>query len=74
MPAKSHVLFVHGEQRKMFPLVALMHGIYPVIREAKSGQTYILRSNGQPLYSMQDVALPMEAAKAAQRPVLPRGR
>jgi hypothetical protein len=54
------VLFVHGEQRKMFPLVAMMHGVYPVMRDAKSGQEYALRSNGMPLYSAQDVSLPLD--------------
>ena len=62
----EHVLFVHGEQSKMYPLVALMHGVYPVMHEAKSGQDYVLRSNGRPLYSLQDVAQPMETAKAAR--------
>ena len=56
---EENVLFIHGEQRKMFPLVALMHGVYPILREAKSGAEYVLRSNGLPLYSVQDVALPM---------------
>lgn len=56
----ENVLFVHGEQRKMFPLVALMHGVYPILREARSGQEYVLRSNGLPLYSAQDVSLPLD--------------
>ena len=64
----EQVLFVHGEQRKMFPLVAMMHGVYPVMHEAKSGQEYVLRSNGRPLYSLQDVAQPMESVKAAKQP------
>lgn len=67
----EQVLFVHGEQRKMFPLVAMMHGVYPVMHEAKSGQDYVLRSNGRPLYSLQDVAQPMETAA---RPANPSAR
>lgn len=55
----ENVLFVHGEQRKMFPLVALMHGVYPVFHDAKSGQDYAMRSNGRLLYSAEDVSLPM---------------
>jgi len=55
----ENVLFVHGEQRKMLPLVAMMHGVYPILREAGSGESYVLRSNGLPLYSTQDVSLPM---------------
>ena len=61
---EEHVLFVHGEQRKMFPLVALMHGVYPVIHEAKTGEAYVLRSNGQPLFSAEDVSLPMSGPGA----------
>ena len=60
------VLFLHGEQRKMFPLVALMHGVYPIVREARSGEAYVLRSNGQPLYSAQDVSKPMTAPAAGK--------
>lgn len=55
----ENVLFIHGEQRKMFPLVALMHGVYPVFRDAKSGQDYAMRSNGRLLYSAEDVSSPM---------------
>ena len=62
----EQILFVHGEQRKMFPLVALMHGVYPIIREARSGEAYVLRSNGQPLYSAQDVSKPMTAPAAGK--------
>ena len=63
----EQILFVHGEQRKMFPLVALMHGVYPIIREARTGEEYVLRSNGQPLSSAQDVSLPMTAPAAAKQ-------
>ncbi|MBI2813115.1 MAG: hypothetical protein HYX71_02380 [Opitutae bacterium] len=63
----DQILFVHGEQRKMFPLVALMHGVYPVFRDAKTGQDYVMRSNGRPLYSAQDVSLPMTTPTAAQQ-------
>jgi len=55
----ENVLFVHGEKRQMLPLVAMMHGVYPILREARSGEAYVLRSNGLPLYSAQDVSLPM---------------
>jgi len=63
----ENVLFVHGEERKMLPLVALMHGVYPVLREAKSGQEYVLRSNGMPLYSAQDVALPLNQLSSVKQ-------
>lgn len=62
------VLFVHGEQRQMFPLVAMMHGVYPVIRVARTGEEYVLRSNGLPLYSAQDVSRPMTDPAALKQP------
>lgn len=54
----ENVLFVHGAGRKMFPLVALMHGVYPVFHDARSGQNYVMRSDGRLLYSAQDVSRP----------------
>jgi hypothetical protein len=55
----EQILFVHAEQRKMFPLVALMHGVYPIVHETRTGEDYVFRSNGLPLYSAQDVSLPI---------------
>jgi hypothetical protein len=69
----DRVLFVHGEQRQMFPLVALMHGVYPIIHDAQSGQDYVLRSNGHPLYRAEDVSLPMDRHSQA-RPLPPGAR
>jgi len=61
------VLFVHGEKRQMLPLVAMMHGVYPILREASSGEAYVLRSNGLPLYSAQDVSLPIDRLSAVKQ-------
>lgn len=63
----EHVLFVHGRERKAMPIVALMHGIYPVVRDAKSGQAYAVRSNGALLYSAEDVSLPLGEISAVRR-------
>lgn len=63
----ENVLFVHGEKRKMLPLVALMHGVYPVMPAAGSGEAYVLRSNGLPLYSAEDVSLPMNRLSAVKQ-------
>jgi hypothetical protein len=59
------VLFVYGAEKKLYPLVAMMHGVYPILREAKTGQDYMLRANGMPLYSAADVSLPMDRPSAA---------
>jgi hypothetical protein len=68
------ILFVQGNGRQIYPLVAIMHGLYPVMKDEKSQQEYVLRSNGLPLYSEQEVSLPigaMSAAKAVNPAALP---
>jgi hypothetical protein len=64
------ILFVHGNGRQLIPLVALMHGRYPIRRDADTGRLYVARSNGTPLFDHREVALPMGAASAvkASRP------
>ena len=54
------ILFVRGNGRNFSPLVALMHGRYPVVRGA-AGREYVARANGAALFSEQDVSLPMGA-------------
>lgn len=66
---EQHVLFVHGEQKKMFPLVALMHGVYPIIREGHAGEEFVFRSNGQPLFRAQDVSQSMTEPHVGPQPV-----
>jgi hypothetical protein len=62
------ILFLHGNGRQLNPLVALMHGRYPIKREPGTGREYLTRSNGAPLTSELDVAKPMtrSLAPAAQ--------
>jgi len=67
------ILFVHGNGKSFTPLVALMHGRYPVLKDA-AGREYMARANGAPLYSEQEVSLPMGAAskiKAEQADAAP---
>jgi hypothetical protein len=61
------VLFVYGAEKKLYPLVAMMHGVYPILRDAKTGQSYMLRANGMPLYSTADVSLRMDQPSATLR-------
>jgi hypothetical protein len=74
---EEDILFVHGNGRQFVPLVALMHGQYPVLRDEKTGQASVLRANGMPLYSEQDVSLPMstvgptKARQASAKPLTP---
>ena len=65
------ILFVHGNGRQAFPLVALMHGRYPVKQDAMSGREYMARSNGAALYDTQEVAQPMRAPGAARAATAP---
>lgn len=53
------IFFVHGNGTYLSPLVGIMHGLYPIFKDAKTGTEYAVRSNGMPLYSEQDVSLPM---------------
>ncbi len=55
----ENILFVRGNGRVFYPLVAVMHGVYPIFYDAKSGRDLVVRSNGMPLYSERDVSLPM---------------
>lgn len=61
------ILFVQGNGRQVYPLVAIMHGRYPIFHDTKTGQDLVVRSNGMPLYSEQDVALPMTTLSATKQ-------
>lgn len=58
---EESILFVHGNGRMIVPLTAMMHGYYPVQRDARTGDNRVLRSSGKPLYSEHDVVLPLGA-------------
>ncbi|HVU16647.1 MAG TPA: hypothetical protein VHD32_06970 [Candidatus Didemnitutus sp.] len=67
------ILFVRGNGRQFSPLVALMHGRYPVQHDLQ-GHDYVTRSNGAPLYDTSEVSLPMGSAsplRAANATALP---
>ncbi len=59
------ILFISGNGRTFYPLYALMHGRYPVRRDAKSGREYVARSNAVPLQSVREVSLPMSTGPVA---------
>ena len=60
------ILFIHGNGYYFSPLVAVMHGRYPVRRNPDNGREFIARSNGRPLYHENDVAQPMAEGATAQ--------
>ena len=67
------ILFVRGNGIQFFPLVALMHGRYPVKTDAKTGREYVARNNGEALQDAKQVAEPMRspAARAAAEALSP---
>ena len=58
------ILFIKDNRKTFSPLVAVMYGRFPILRDAKTGETFAVRSNGMPLYSEQDVAEPMTRLSA----------
>ena len=64
----EQILFIRGNGRQFFPLVAIMYGQFLVTHDSSSGQDFIQRSNGSPLYNVKDVTLPMTAANAIGLP------
>jgi hypothetical protein len=49
------ILFVRGNGRTFFPTVGLMHGYFPVYRDAQTKRASVLRFNGQPLRSESEL-------------------
>lgn len=65
MVGDEGVYFVQGNGRQIYPLVAMMHGFYPIKHEA-DGREYITHSNHVPLQDTAEVALPMTQGNTAE--------
>ena len=59
------ILFVKGNGHTIVPLVAMMHGRYPIMREAATGRKYMARENKIPLSNTAQVAEPITKETAA---------
>lgn len=59
---ERHIVFIAGNGRVFCPLIALGHGRYSLRHDAATGEEVVLRDNGLPLRSIQDVALPLHVA------------
>lgn len=59
------ILFVRGNGHTIVPLVAMMHGRYPVMKEASSGRKYMARENQIPLRDTAEIAQAMTADLAS---------
>jgi hypothetical protein len=57
------ILFVHGNGMQFCPLVALMHGRYPIRSEAGTGRQFVTRGDGTPLTNEQEIARPLALAE-----------
>ena len=53
------VFFVQGNGRQVHPLVRMMHGLYPVERDAVTGRSFIVRADRSPLLDVRDVSRPL---------------
>jgi hypothetical protein len=63
---EENVLFVKGNGRRIVPLVGMMYGKFTVRRDKRTGRDEILRHNGDPLYSEQEVSQPEAAVLPAR--------
>jgi hypothetical protein len=61
------ILFVQGNGKQIFPLVALMHGRYPIQREPDTGREYMTRSDKTPLQDTVEVSRSMSELTAGER-------
>jgi hypothetical protein len=57
------ILFVRGNGVQFCPLVALLHGRYPIKSDASTGRRFMTRGDGSPLANEQEVARPMMLAE-----------
>lgn len=68
------ILFVRGNGRAFFPVVALVYGYFPVQRDAKTGTAQVLRYDRRPLYGTDELApgaTTRAARSALERPLTP---
>jgi hypothetical protein len=67
------ILFVQANGKQFYPLVGIMHGKYPVKRDAQTGAAIVTRSNGTPLRDVSEVKGDLDhaaTAAAATQPAL----
>lgn len=55
------IYFVQGNGQQIYPLTTMMHGAYPIKKEAGTGREYVTRSNGVPMQDTREVSRSMEA-------------
>ncbi len=63
---QEDVLFIRGNGRQFYPLTAVMHGRYPIMKEAATGRAYIARANRTPLTAVAEVSQPLPESVATE--------
>jgi len=61
---EENIYFIRGNGQNIYPLVAIMHGSYPVMKDSSTGREYMARSNHAPLADTAEVSQPMAEAPA----------
>src|SRR5688572_653224 len=64
------ILFVRGNGKTFFPLVGLMHGYFPVYRDAVTRRASVLRSDGRPLRNVSELQPGAPTIANAKTPAL----
>jgi hypothetical protein len=64
------ILFVRGNGQTLFPVVGLMHGYFPIYRDAVTKRASVLRFNGRPLRSEQELEPGAPSVSSAKTPAL----
>lgn len=59
VPGTEAIFFVQGNGRQFYPLVAMMHGLYPILKNGVGEDTYMARSNREPLSSISQISKKM---------------
>ncbi len=63
---QEDVLFIRGNGRQFYPLTAVMHGRYPILKETATGRAYIARANRAPLTAVGEVSQPLPETAATE--------
>ena len=64
-PGDDAIFFVQGNGKQIYPLVRMMFGLYPVMKEGSTGREYMMRSDGEPLVDVSQVSREMPASSSS---------
>ncbi|MDB6126872.1 MAG: hypothetical protein JWM35_768 [Verrucomicrobia bacterium] len=64
-PGDDGIFFVQGNTKQIYPLVRMMFGLYPVMKDGRTGQEYMIRSDGEPLVDVKQVSREMPSSSTS---------